>query len=68
LSEADIAKLDEGTRRTLRYPLDPEAKIEPEADGYWLEVTLPSGAYATVLLSELMKPTTGAVLREESED
>jgi tRNA pseudouridine13 synthase len=64
LLPADVEKLDEGTRRVLRYPLDPEARIVEEPDGFRLEVSLPSGAYATVLLGEIMKPDSGVVLRD----
>lgn len=54
----DVAKLDaEGTRRACRYPLDPDARIVALApDSYRLEITLPSGAYATIVLDELVKP------------
>jgi tRNA pseudouridine13 synthase len=54
LSQDDLQKLGPGTRRTLRYPLDPTAAITAlGADAYQLDVTLPSGAFATVLLDEL---------------
>lgn len=62
VSDEDLARFADGTRRTLRYPLDADAKITAltqdaiDANGYRLEVTLPSGAYATVLLDELVKP------------
>jgi len=50
----------------IRFPLDPAAKIEPGSeDAFVLEVTLPSGSFATVLLGELIKPERGIVLREE---
>lgn len=85
------ARLGEGTRRVLRYPLDPsepetrreqsdqtrvgsasprpgpedrEARIEPLGDdAYRASFTLPSGAYATVLLDELVKPEGEALAR-----
>ncbi|MFO0723124.1 MAG: tRNA pseudouridine(13) synthase TruD [Myxococcota bacterium] len=65
LTEAEIAQLDDGTRRVLRFPLDPEASlVAGEApDTMRLSVFLPSGAFATVLLGELMKPESGEVLR-----
>jgi tRNA pseudouridine13 synthase len=57
LSEGDFAPFADGTRRVLRFPLDPSATITPIADdAYALEVMLPSGAYATVLLDEIVKP------------
>ncbi|MCC7380585.1 MAG: tRNA pseudouridine(13) synthase TruD [Deltaproteobacteria bacterium] len=66
LTGDDVSRLDAGTRRVLRYPLDPEARLSPiDPDAYRLEVTLPSGAFATVLLGELIKPESGVVLREE---
>ncbi|MCK6545976.1 tRNA pseudouridine(13) synthase TruD [Myxococcota bacterium] len=58
IAAEDVARLDaEGTRRACRYPLDPDARIVPlAADVYRLEITLPSGAYATIVLDELVKP------------
>jgi tRNA pseudouridine13 synthase len=54
LVQDDVEKMSTGTRRALRYPLDPGARIERvEEDAYRLEVTLPSGAFATVVLDEL---------------
>lgn len=64
----DPAILDryaDGTRRTFRYPLDPEVALSPTADGFVLEVSLPSGAYATVLLDEVVKPVAGPFDRSE---
>jgi tRNA pseudouridine13 synthase len=67
ITDREIDGLDAGTRRALRYPLDSTAKIDPIApDAYRLEVSLPSGAFATVLLAELMKPERGVVLRDFS--
>lgn len=65
IGESELAALDDGTRRAMRYPLDPEAKLGPGPgpSTMVLEVFLPSGAYATVLLGELMKPEQGEVLR-----
>jgi len=64
LTASELAKLGDGTRRVLRYPLDPEAKIDAiDDDAYRISFTLPSGAYATVLLAELVKPPRGALLR-----
>ncbi len=57
LSPEDVEKMSTGTRRTLRHPLDKDAHVEPIAgDAYRLDVVLPSGAFATVLLDELVKP------------
>jgi tRNA pseudouridine13 synthase len=54
----DVGRLPDGTRRSLRYPLDPSAAIRALGqDAFRLDVTLPSGAYATVLLDEIVKPT-----------
>lgn len=61
ITAGDLERLGaDGTRRALRYPLDPTAGIEAAGEGaYRLEITLPSGAYATVLLDELVKPEGG---------
>lgn len=60
LSAEHFARFADGTRRVLRYPLDPQARvIAAGEDAYRLEVTLPSGAYATVVLDELVKPEDG---------
>ncbi len=65
VSEEQLAPFADGTRRVLRFPLDPEAKIEGVSeDVFRLHVTLPSGAYATVLLDEIVKPE-GAVFDRE---
>jgi tRNA pseudouridine13 synthase len=54
LSQDDLQKMSTGTRRVLRFPLDPTARIEAIApDAFRLEITLPSGAFATVVLAEL---------------
>lgn len=46
-----------GTRRPLRYPLAEDARVDALDDGrYEFSGTLPAGAYATVLLDELVKP------------
>lgn len=64
IDAAVLEKLDSGTRRALRYPLDQEARIEAVSpDVYRLFCFLPSGAFATVLLGELIKPPSGALLR-----
>jgi tRNA pseudouridine13 synthase len=58
LTPEQSGRLGPGARRVLRYPLDPDAVIIPEAEQtYRLVCTLPSGGYATVLLDELVKPT-----------
>ena len=69
LSAEDVARLGPGTRRGLRYPLDPEAALTaPAPSTLTLEVFLPSGAYATVLLDELVKPAEGPFTRRGAED
>ncbi len=59
LSPEEIRKLGPGTRRLLRYPLAPEAELDVQQDCMTLKVFLPSGAYATVLLDEIVKPEDG---------
>lgn len=64
-----VDRLGPGGRRALRYPLDPAAEIRPvdspdQEEAYRLAVTLPSGAYATVLLDELAKPEDGPFRRQ----
>lgn len=69
LSPQDVARLGPGTRRGLRYPLDPSVCLTgPAPDTLMLEVFLPSGAYATVLLDELVKPPDGPFTRRGAED
>jgi tRNA pseudouridine13 synthase len=69
LDERAAARLGEGTRRALRFPLDPEARLTEAGPGaFRLEVTLPSGAYATVLLDELLKPEGGPLTRSAALD
>ncbi len=65
-----LSGLEEGTRRLLRVPLDLEARVEPgpTPDSFVAQFSLPSGAYATVVLGELIKPEGGVVLRTESVD
>ena len=64
LTPDDIARLDSGTRRVLRYPLPDDTEITAIGpDAYQLDVELPSGAYATVLLAELIRPESGVVER-----
>lgn len=55
LTPGQVARLGPGTRRPLRVPV-PDLVVEPEADGYVVQVTLPAGTYATVVLDELVKP------------
>lgn len=60
LGPDELRRLGPGTRRSLRYPLHPDTRLEPRGeDTLALEVFLPSGAYATVLLDELVKPPDG---------
>lgn len=63
-----LARLGPGTRRPMRIPLDPEARIEAEGnDSYRVTVRLPAGHYATVLLDELVKPA-GEAFRRAPQD
>lgn len=64
LDEAWISRLGAGARRPLRFPLDPNATLiqvdgDHKAETFQAQFTLPSGAYATVLLDELIKPDNG---------
>lgn len=69
LGPQDVARLGPGTRRALRYPLDADVQLTaPAPDTLMLEVFLPSGAYATVLLDELVKPEGGPFTRRGAED
>lgn len=53
---AILGKLAEGTRRPLLVPIGaPDLQAGPDPDSLRLEFTLPAGAYATVLLGEVMK-------------
>jgi tRNA pseudouridine13 synthase len=54
---AALGALAEGTRRPYQVPLE-SAKVRPgdDDDALVIEVTLPPGSYATVLLTELTKP------------
>jgi tRNA pseudouridine13 synthase len=53
---ASMGKLAEGTRRPLLVPVaHAEVGPGPEPDAVLLVFTLPPGAYATVLLAEVMK-------------
>jgi tRNA pseudouridine13 synthase len=64
LSPNDLAKMELGTRRALRFPLEPSAEVNSAGeDSYTLSITLPSGAYATVVLAELIKPESGVITR-----
>lgn len=47
-----FGKLTQGTRRRLWVRVD--AELEPGEGGFWLHFSLPAGAYATVLLEELL--------------
>jgi tRNA pseudouridine13 synthase len=53
-----MGKLAEGTRRPLTVPLGGASVRAAGDDAIVLEFTLPSGAYATVLLAEVTKNTT----------
>jgi tRNA pseudouridine13 synthase len=50
---AAVQKSGEGSRRVARVRPG-EARATPDPDGVWLEFTLPAGAYATVVLRELL--------------
>ncbi|MCB9654366.1 MAG: tRNA pseudouridine(13) synthase TruD [Deltaproteobacteria bacterium] len=70
LSEAAVGRLGPGTRRAIRFPLE-DCAITGASDAsgaFRVEVTLPSGAYATVLLDEIVKPTDGHFDRTWSND
>jgi tRNA pseudouridine13 synthase len=62
------ASLGAGTRRALRFPLDPAAELVETQDGFRARFDLPSGAYATVLLDELVKPDDGPLTRRSQRD
>ena len=65
LTEDDLPRFGRGSRRALRIPCDPEARVHAPEPGV-LEVSfkLPSGSYATTLLDELIKPPGGMFARE----
>ena len=53
-----LSKLGPGSRRALRFPLDPQAQVLPteEEDSFKVSFSLPAGSYATVVLDEIIKP------------
>ena len=66
LAEKQIAPADflrvrglrlRGDRRPLRFPLS-DIEVAPVGDDLTVRFTLPSGAYATVVLGEIMKAET----------
>lgn len=64
------ASLVEGTRRPLRVPVgDPEVEAGADEHGEFIRCAfdLPRGAFATVVLREVMKPEGGAVGGAEDE-
>lgn len=70
LSAAAVASRVEGERRPLRVPLtDPDAEGGLDEHGPFIRVAfeLPRGAYATVVLRELMKPVDDTVLDEQGQ-
>lgn len=70
IAAAAVASRVEGERRPLRVPLtDPDAEGGLDEHGPFIRVAfeLPRGAYATVVLRELMKPTDDAVLDEQGQ-
>ncbi|MBI2374157.1 MAG: tRNA pseudouridine(13) synthase TruD [Deltaproteobacteria bacterium] len=64
----ELERLGPGTRRELRYPLGPDTSLTPLDGAYRLELTLPGGAYATVILAELIKPVSRIVARQTDLD
>jgi tRNA pseudouridine13 synthase len=59
-SFASVGPLAEGTRRPLRVPLgEPEARAGGEPGSLVLAFTLPPGAYATVVIGEVLKTAEG---------
>ena len=68
-SFASAGKLAEGTRRPLLVPVsDAGAEPGPEPDAVLLAFALPPGAYATVVLGEVMKPQGDEPARNLSGD
>lgn len=60
-----LPRLGVGVFRAIRYPLD-EGRVEPVdgvPDAYRVILRLPAGAYATVVLDELVKPADGPLRR-----
>ncbi|MFT3838465.1 MAG: tRNA pseudouridine(13) synthase TruD [Myxococcaceae bacterium] len=55
MAQLAAERLTPGTRRLLRVPMS-NASIEARDGGAWLQFELPSGAYATVVLNEIIKP------------
>ncbi|MFP3869618.1 MAG: tRNA pseudouridine(13) synthase TruD [Syntrophobacteria bacterium] len=53
----DVFRKQPGSRRSLRVPLE-EISLHQEPSGLRLEFYLPKGAYATVLLDEIMKTSS----------
>lgn len=64
IPEEAARRLGPGGRRLLRYPLrGARVQAGPTQDSLHLEFSLPAGAYATVLLDELVKPAEGVFTR-----
>jgi tRNA pseudouridine13 synthase len=55
---AAVKKSGEGTRRVSRVR-PTAAQAQPDPSGLWLEFSLPAGAYATVVLRELLGEAPG---------
>lgn len=54
LTEEEAVRLGPGTRRVFRHPMGDSAQLtQPTSDTFVLNVELPSGAYATVVLEHL---------------
>lgn len=63
-----VARLGAGTRRVIRFPFDPTATVEAiEPGALRITFSLPSGAYATVVLDEIVKPPDAPFTRERPE-
>ncbi len=63
----ELRKLAPGTRRVARIR-PREVQVNEESDALLIELTLPKGAYATVVLRELQKPESDVELGEVPED
>lgn len=60
LDEISLKPMPAGTRRSLRICLSEDTRLIPQGkDAYQVQVSLPSGSYATVFLDELIKPEYG---------
>lgn len=60
---ARFGNLGEGTRRAVRVLVD-DLTVEPEEGALRLTFTLPAGAYATVVLAEICRGSSGVATEE----